>query len=75
MGSRRLTWNLVPVTAAMAALSGCGMFKRHSELECLERAMYFESNRSSQDGMVAVSSVVMKRVASRPIGGITRRRS
>lgn len=27
--------------------------------------MYFESNRSSRDGMVAVGSVVMNRVASR----------
>lgn len=49
----------------MAALSGCGMFKRQSELECMERAMYFESRRSSRDGMVAVGSVVMNRVASR----------
>jgi len=65
MGSRRLAWNFVLVAAAMAALSGCGMFKRHSELECMERAMYFESNRSSRDGMVAVGSVVMNRVASR----------
>lgn len=31
----------------------------------MERAMYFESNRSSRDGMVAVGSVVMNRVASR----------
>lgn len=30
--------------------------------ECLARAMYFESNRSSRDGMVAVGSVVMNRV-------------
>ncbi len=28
------------------------------------RAMYFESNRSSRDGMVAVGSVVMNRVRS-----------
>lgn len=30
----------------------------------MERAMYFESNRSSRDGMVAVGSVVMNRVES-----------
>lgn len=30
--------------------------------ECLARAMYFESNRSSREGMVAVGSVVMNRV-------------
>ncbi|MAU94425.1 MAG: hydrolase [Fulvimarina sp.] len=32
--------------------------------ECLARAMYFESNRSSEDGMLAVGTVVMNRVAS-----------
>lgn len=31
---------------------------------CLVRAMYFESNRSSTDGMLAVGSVVMNRVRS-----------
>ncbi len=30
----------------------------------MERAMYFESNRSSRDGMIAVGSVVMNRVES-----------
>ena len=30
----------------------------------MARAMYFESNRSSRDGMVAVGSVVMNRVRS-----------
>ncbi|WBU65650.1 cell wall hydrolase [Paracoccus aerodenitrificans] len=30
----------------------------------MERAMYFESNRSSRDGMIAVGSVVMNRVRS-----------
>ena len=33
-------------------------------LECMARAMYFESNRSSRDGMVAVGTVVMNRVNS-----------
>jgi spore germination cell wall hydrolase CwlJ-like protein len=32
--------------------------------ECLERAMFFESNRSSRDGMVAVGTVVMNRLKS-----------
>jgi spore germination cell wall hydrolase CwlJ-like protein len=31
---------------------------------CLVRAMYFESNRSSRDGLMAVGTVVMNRVAS-----------
>lgn len=30
--------------------------------ECLERAIYFESNRSSEEGLVAVGTVVMNRV-------------
>ena len=45
---------------ALALLASCG----HTELDCMERAMYFESNRSSRDGMVAVGSVVMNRVES-----------
>ncbi|HHB82670.1 MAG TPA: cell wall hydrolase [Devosia sp.] len=32
--------------------------------ECLMRAMYFESNRSSEAGMLAVGTVVMNRVSS-----------
>ncbi len=35
-----------------------------SQRQCLMRAMYFESNRSSSDGMLAVGSVVMNRVKS-----------
>lgn len=35
-----------------------------SERECLARAMFFESVRSSRDGLVAVGSVVMNRVES-----------
>ncbi|ODR98230.1 hypothetical protein AUC69_10020 [Methyloceanibacter superfactus] len=34
------------------------------ERTCLVRAMYFESNRSSQDGLMAVGTVVMNRVSS-----------
>lgn len=34
------------------------------EHECLARAMYFESNRNSSEGMIAVGTVVMNRVAS-----------
>ena len=32
--------------------------------DCLERAMFFESNRSSRDGMIAVGTVVMNRLKS-----------
>lgn len=55
----------------VAALAGCGggdsaVFNRHSrsDLECMERAIYFEANRSSRDGMIAVGNVVMNRVHS-----------
>ncbi|MDD9332228.1 MAG: cell wall hydrolase, partial [Bartonella sp.] len=33
-----------------------------TERQCLMRAMYFESNRSSREGMIAVGTVVMNRV-------------
>jgi spore germination cell wall hydrolase CwlJ-like protein len=32
--------------------------------ECLERAIFFEANRSSREGMVAVGTVVMNRMES-----------
>ena len=35
-----------------------------NDRECLERAMFFESNRSSRDGMIAVGTVVMNRLRS-----------
>ncbi|WP_376767940.1 cell wall hydrolase [Jiella pacifica] len=52
-----------------ASLSGCGstsfMGRRvMSEHECMTRVMYFESNRSSPEGMLAVGTVVMNRVES-----------
>ena len=36
--------------------------------ECLARAMFFESNRSSRDGLVAVGTVVMNRLQSGDYG-------
>lgn len=59
----------VVALAAPVGLAGCGMWRgdevfSSKQQECLARAMYFESNRSSRDGMVAVGSVVMNRVAS-----------
>ena len=59
---------MLVVIALTTLLTGCfslgglrlgGM----SEKECLVRAMYFESNRSSANGMFAVGTVVMNRVA------------
>jgi len=35
-----------------------------SERDCMARVMFFESNRSSSDGMLAVGTVVMNRRAS-----------
>lgn len=57
-------WSAIASVAGIALLAGCSIGGRHSELECMERAMYFESNRSSRDGMIAVGSVVMNRVES-----------
>jgi len=53
------------VLAAVLAAGGCGHApSRMSSLECMQRVMYFESNRSSDDGMLAVGTVVMNRVES-----------
>lgn len=53
---------LIPL-AGVLLLSGCASlpFSRLSDTECMARAMYFESNRSSEDGMLAVGTVVMNR--------------
>ncbi|MFD1881961.1 cell wall hydrolase [Paracoccus pacificus] len=67
--SRLAATGLVALVA-LVALSGCsgissGSFGgRKTALECMERAMFFESNRSSRDGLIAVGSVVMNRVES-----------
>lgn len=58
----RTALRLTGAGLALALLANCG--GRHSELDCMQRAMYFESNRSSRDGMVAVGTVVMNRVES-----------
>ena len=34
------------------------------DLDCMTRAIFFEANRSSRDGMIAVGNVVMNRVRS-----------
>ena len=49
--------------AALApALAGCASSISLSDHDCLARAMYFESNRSSPDGMLAVGTTVMNRL-------------
>jgi spore germination cell wall hydrolase CwlJ-like protein len=54
--------------AASLSVSGCATFPffgyHYSPKECLMRAMYFESNRSSEEGMLAVGTVVMNRVGA-----------
>lgn len=54
-----------------ALLAGCASFPfgNLSSRDCLARAMYFESNRSSDDGMLAVGTVVMNRVADKRYPG------
>lgn len=52
------------LVALSFALGGCGAFRPHTDQECMERVMYFESNRSSRDGLIAVGSVVMNRLES-----------
>ncbi len=60
--SRSVASILVLTVAACGHVSIPG--KRMSEKECMTRVMYFESNRSSDDGMLAVGTVVMNRVKS-----------
>lgn len=55
---------LPALLVAATCLSGCAIFPPFANLtprECLIRAMYFESNRSSEEGMLAVGTVVMNR--------------
>ncbi len=56
------------IAVAITSLGGCSLFginfgmAQLSPKECLMRAMYFESNRSSAEGMLAVGTVVMNRL-------------
>lgn len=52
------------LACAALVLAGCSTIGGKTEQECMERAMYFESHRSSRDGLIAVGSVVMNRVES-----------
>jgi len=58
---------LIVGLVALASLGGCarkGQLGGMGAEECLARAMYFESNRSSEEGMLAVGTVVMNRLES-----------
>ncbi len=63
---------------ALVALSGAAIAqaaqqptysRSTADRECLARAMYFESNKSSEDGMLAVGTVVANRLKSGRYGG------
>lgn len=52
---------------ALLGLGACASGPRYramSAQECMQRVMYFESNRSSPEGMIAVGTVVMNRLHS-----------
>jgi len=62
---------LILALVAACGLSGCARKSlpnqstaSSGDIDCMARAMYFESIRSSRDGMIAVGSVVMNRVQS-----------
>jgi hypothetical protein len=52
--------------ASVAGLAACGAHipSGRNDLNCLARAMYFESVRSRDEGMLAVGTVVMNRLES-----------
>lgn len=49
---------------AVAATPAAVQAVTTNERDCLMRAMYFESNRSSEEGLLAVGTVVMNRVGA-----------
>lgn len=59
---------LAALAVVATSLGGCSFLginfgmAQLSEKECMMRAMYFESNRSSSEGMLAVGTVVMNRM-------------
>jgi spore germination cell wall hydrolase CwlJ-like protein len=52
------------LAAALAACAHGSGTRTLRDQECMARVMYFESNRSSDDGMLAVGTVVMNRLNS-----------
>lgn len=65
----RLALKISTLAVVATSLAGCSFLginfgmAQLSDKECLMRAMYFESNRSSSDGMLAVGTVVMNRLS------------
>lgn len=64
----RLALQISALAVLATSLAGCSFLginfgmAQMSEKECMMRAMYFESNRSSPEGMLAVGTVVMNRL-------------
>lgn len=64
----RLTLKISALAVLATSLAGCSFLginfgmAQMSDKECMMRAMYFESNRSSSEGMLAVGTVVMNRL-------------
>ena len=64
----RLALKISALAVFATSLAGCSFLginfgmAQMSEKECMMRAMYFESNRSSAEGMLAVGTVVMNRL-------------
>ena len=60
--------SLLLASVLASPAGGCALLPGFGALltdrECMTRAMYFESNRSSPDGMMAVGTTVMNRVAA-----------
>jgi len=58
---------LLAASVLAGSVAGCATspFGGLSSRDCMARAMYFESNRSSNDGMLAVGTVVMNRTADK----------
>ena len=55
---------LLALSSVALLLAGCASHVALSDRECMTRVMYFESNRSSEEGMVAVGTTVMNRLAT-----------
>jgi spore germination cell wall hydrolase CwlJ-like protein len=60
----RLMILVLLVAAGCSAPSSSSLNPPSRQIDCLARAMYFESHRSSRDGLIAVGHVVMNRVQS-----------
>lgn len=55
---------ILTLTACADNDYGPGRQSSKNDLACMERAIFFEANRSSRTGMIAVGNVVMNRVES-----------